>query len=95
MLGEKLKNLRETNGLLQKQVASLLGVDVAYYSRMERNEKPVSKNHLKKLADLFCLPEKELLSLWLADKVMHVINDENCAADALIIALNQLEYKTI
>lgn len=93
MLSEKIKNLRETNGLLQKQVASLLDVDIAYYSRMERNEKPVSKYHLKKLAELFSLPETELLSLWLADKVMHVVNDEQCATDALVIALNELKHK--
>jgi HTH-type transcriptional regulator, competence development regulator len=93
MLGEKLKNLRETNGLLQKQVASLLDVDVAYYSRMERNEKPVSRNHLKKLSELFEVNEVDLMSLWLADKVLHIVDDQQCAPDALTLALNELKRK--
>ena len=34
MLGEKLKELRESKGLVQRQVAAALGVDTAYVSKM-------------------------------------------------------------
>jgi transcriptional regulator with XRE-family HTH domain len=47
MLGEKLRELREAKGLVQRQVAADLEVDTAYISKMEHNEKPVSRNHLK------------------------------------------------
>jgi HTH-type transcriptional regulator, competence development regulator len=50
MLGEKLKELREAKGLVQRQVAAELEVDTAYISKIESNEKPVSRTHLKKLA---------------------------------------------
>lgn len=36
MLGEKLKELRESKGLLQRQVAAELDVDAAYISKMEK-----------------------------------------------------------
>lgn len=83
MLGEKIKALRESKGLIQKNVASELGVDTAYLSRMENSEKPVSKTHLKKLAELFDFPETELRTLWLADKLVDLSIDEPEAVKAL------------
>jgi transcriptional regulator with XRE-family HTH domain len=76
MLGEKIRLLRETQGLLQRQLAAELDVDTAYISKMESNEKPVSKNYLKKLSIVFGVSEKELLKLWLADKVINLLKDE-------------------
>jgi transcriptional regulator with XRE-family HTH domain len=52
MLGEKLKELRETKGILQRQVAAELDVDTAYISKMENNDKQVSKAYLFKFAHL-------------------------------------------
>jgi transcriptional regulator with XRE-family HTH domain len=76
MLSEKLRELREAKGLVQRQVAAELEVDTAYISKMESNEKPVSRHHLKKLAVLLGIAEEELLTLWLADKLYGVVKDE-------------------
>jgi transcriptional regulator with XRE-family HTH domain len=76
MLGEKLKELREAKGLVQRQVAAELQVDTAYISKMESNEKPVSRLHLRKLAKLLGISEEELLSLWLADKLYDIVKNE-------------------
>ena len=76
MLGEKLKELRELKGLLQRQVAAELDVDTAYISKMENNDKPVSKANLSKLAKLYDVDEQELLTLWLADKVYDLPESE-------------------
>jgi HTH-type transcriptional regulator, competence development regulator len=76
MLGEKLKELREAKGLVQRQVAAELEVDTAYISKMESNEKPASRSHLKKLAVLLDISEEKLLILWLADKVYDLVKDE-------------------
>lgn len=93
MLGERLKELREAKGLVQRQVAALLEVDTAYVSKMERNEKPVSRSHIKKLSKLFEVEEKDLMPLWLADKVLQVVDDELCAPDALTLALKELKSR--
>lgn len=45
MLGERLRLLRESKGLLQREVAAELAVDTAYISKMENNDKPVSLKH--------------------------------------------------
>ena len=91
MLGEKLKELRETNGFLQRQVAETLQVDSAYISKMEHNEKPVNRNHLRKIAKLYQVPETELLPIWLAAKVLQVIEKQQYGKEALKLVLNQLD----
>ncbi|MGO3202338.1 MAG: helix-turn-helix domain-containing protein [Ruoffia tabacinasalis] len=93
MLGQKLRALREAKGLLQRQVAAALDVDTAYVSKMEKNEKPVSKNYLSSLSRLYGVPEKELLTLWLANKVYYVVKDEADAFKAIEIAVDELKTK--
>jgi len=93
MLGEKLKELREAKGLVQRQVAADLQVDTAYISKIEHNEKPVSRNHLKKLSKLYSVPENELLPIWLADKVLQLVENEKHSVQALEMALNKVKEK--
>jgi transcriptional regulator with XRE-family HTH domain len=93
MLGEKLKELREAKGLVQRQVAADLQVDTAYVSKMEHNEKPVSRNHLKKLSKLYSVPEYELLPIWLADKILQLVENEKHSVQALEMALNKVKEK--
>jgi len=91
MLGEKLRELREAKGLVQRQVAAELEVDTAYISKMESNEKPVSRQHLKKLSELLGVGEEELLTLWLADKVYDVIKEEHLALNAMLLAEKEVK----
>ena len=91
MLGEKLKELREAKGMVQRQVAAELEVDTAYISKMESNEKPVSRSHLKRLSILLCIEEEELLTLWLADKIYDVAKGEDVAIKALKVAKEGLK----
>ncbi len=93
MLGERLRLLRESKGLLQREVAAELAVDTAYISKMESNEKPVSRTHLKKLAVLLGIEEEELLTLWLADKLYDMAKDEEVGLKAMEAA--EVELKTM
>ena len=72
MLGEKLKELRESKGLLQRQVAAELDVDTAYISKMENNDKPVSKSHLEALAKVYDVVKDQDVAL----KAMEVAEEE-------------------
>lgn len=63
MIGGKLKELRESKGLLQREVAAKLDVDTAYISKMESDEKPVSRSYLSRLARLFDVTEEEFLTV--------------------------------
>ena len=67
MLGGKLKNLPIARGLMQREVAAALEVDAAYISKMESNDKPVSRQNFKKISKMLGVSERELLIWWLAD----------------------------
>jgi transcriptional regulator with XRE-family HTH domain len=93
MLGEKLKEFREAKGLLQRQVAVELDVDTAYISKMENNDKPVSRNNLVKLARLFDIKEELLFTYWLAEKVFDILKNEEMGLKAIAIAEEELKTK--
>lgn len=93
MLREKLKELREAKGLLQRQVAAELDVDTAYISKMENNDKPVSKSYLSKLAVLYGVDPKVLFTLWLADKVYDIVKDQEVALEAMDVARKEIKNK--
>jgi transcriptional regulator with XRE-family HTH domain len=93
MLGGKLKELRELNGFVQRQVAAQLEIDTAYVSKMENGEKQLSSIHLKKLSVLYKTNEKELLTLWMADKIIRLVDKEKIGKDAIILALKEIENK--
>lgn len=95
MLGAKLKELRENNGFVQRQIAAELEVDTAYISKVENEEKQLSKLHLKKISKLYKIPEKELLTLWLSDKIVELVKDEPTARESINIALNNYENNQI
>ncbi len=95
MLGLKLRELRESNGLVQRQIAAQLEVDTAYISKVENEEKPISKIHISKLAQIFKIPEKELLKMWLADKIYELIIDEENPLDVLKSVQRQIVQNTI
>lgn len=89
MLGQKLKELREANGLVQRQIAAELEVDTAYISKVENEEKQLSKAHLNKIARVLKTKEVELHKLWLSDKILALIKDEPTAIESLEIALSK------
>jgi transcriptional regulator with XRE-family HTH domain len=91
MIGKKLRELRESKGLLLRQVAAKLEVDTAYISKMERGEKNIKKDYIIKLAKLYEFDKAELIALWLADKVFDTVKNEEAAFKALEIAKNELK----
>lgn len=91
MLGSKLKELRESNGYVQRQIAAELEVDTAYISKVENDEKPLSKIHLKKLSKMYKISERELLTIWLTDKIKELVKDEPTAKESILLALSEMK----
>ena len=91
MLGIKLKELREAKGLLQREIAAKLEVDTAYISKVENDEKRLSKAHISILSKLLGVSERELINLWLADKVMSVIEKDEDADQAILLVQEHLK----
>jgi hypothetical protein len=84
LFADKLKELREGERLLQRQLASIFEIDTPMYSRIERGERKAKREQVILLAKLLSANEKELLQLWLADKVYDVLAAEENCADGVI-----------
>ena len=81
LFANKIKQLREERGLLQRKVAAALDVDAGLYSKIERGERPAKREQVIALASIFNTDEKELLTLWLADQIKEITEQEKDVAD--------------
>ena len=45
----------------------------------------------KNLKNSFCGDEKEMLTLWLADKILDAVGDDELSKDAIIVAQEHIE----
>jgi transcriptional regulator with XRE-family HTH domain len=77
LFANQIKQLREEKNLLQRQLASALEIDTPMYSKIERGDRPAKREQVVIIAKFLTTDENELLTLWLADKVMEVLEGEN------------------
>ena len=76
LFGNKLRELREKNGLVLRKVAAVLDIDTATLSKIELGDRQAKRDYLPKLSELYGVDLKELEKLWLTDKVYHIIEEE-------------------
>lgn len=73
------------------QLASLLEIDTPMLSKIERGDRRAKRAQIVQLANYFQIDEKELLTLWVADKILEAVADENeFKKDALKIVVKLL-----
>ena len=90
--GNKIRTLREKQNLLLRQVASILEMDTAQLSKIERGERQAKKETVLKIAVILKVKGDELLTLWLADQIYDVVKDEKNALKAMMVAEEKVEY---
>lgn len=88
-----IRQRREFLGLAQKEVAEALSVDVPMYSRYERGQRPLKEEHISIIASKLMIDSTELRKMWIADKVLSVVNDEKDATDILNIVVENINDK--
>ncbi len=76
LFANKIKQLREEKQLFQRQLAEVLEIDTPMYCKIERGSRPIKRTQVVALAKFLSIDETELLTLWLADKVLEVLDDE-------------------
>jgi transcriptional regulator with XRE-family HTH domain len=89
---QKIRSLRESRGLLLRQVAASIEIDQALLSKIERGERIATRNQVVMLAGFFKIENRELLTLWLGEKIAYEIKDEDIANDALKVAEEAIHY---
>lgn len=91
LLGQKIKELRLENGVLQRQLASFLEIDTPMFSKIERGDRHAKRTQVVQIAKYFNVDEKELLTLWVADKVLDAVEDEEeLKLDAIKVAQSSI-----
>lgn len=93
-IGEQIRKLREDQGLPLRKVAAELDIDQSILSKIERGERPASKEQIIQIARIFKVDEKELLINYLSDRVLYDLKDEVLATDALKVAEKKIKYMT-
>jgi transcriptional regulator with XRE-family HTH domain len=81
--GAKIRALREKQNLFLRQVASLLEMDTAQLSKIEKGSRQLKREQIPVIAEILKADNEELLTLWLADQLMEVLNGEPLADEAL------------
>ena len=91
LLGNKIKELRGKHELLQRQLAAYLEIDTPMFSKIERGDRRAKRSQVILLAKYFHIDEKDMLTLWLADKVLDTLEGEyELCLDALDTAKAEL-----
>ena len=73
LFGNKIRELRDEQGLLQRQLDVALEIDTPMFSKIERGDRRAKREQVIKLAELLHQDKNEMLKLWLADKVIDAV----------------------
>lgn len=73
LFGNKIRTLRDEQGVLQRQLAAYLEIDTPMFSKIERGDRRAKRSQVTMLAEYFHMYEKEMLTLWLADKILDAL----------------------
>tara|TARA_R110000765_G_scaffold9911_3_gene30870 strand:+ start:61110 stop:61403 length:294 start_codon:yes stop_codon:yes gene_type:complete len=92
-LGELIRSARERKGLLMRELAAKIEVDIAQISRFEKGDRRPTKEQIGKLIDVLQLEKEEVLTLWLSNKIMNDIEGEEVALQALKMVQKRIKKR--
>lgn len=89
---ELIRELREKNRLLLRQVAAEIEIDQALLSKIERGERLPTKEQVIKLAKFYKVDLDETLVTFFSDKLVYEVQDEDVALKAMQVAEKKINY---
>ena len=91
LFGNRIRELRDKQGVLQRQLAALLEIDTPMFSKIERGDRRAKREQVIKLAEYLHQDVKEMLTLWFADKVLDAVGTEDeISYEAITVAQNHV-----
>ncbi len=85
LLRDLLRKSREDRGLTLKEVASVLGLDQAILSKMERGERNFKSHHIEALCKIYSLDFSKKNKEYIAEKIAELINGDFEIEELLIL----------
>ena len=91
-IGDTLRALRESKGLLLREVGAELSLDPTLLSKIERNDRMPTKEQVKALSEFYEDKKNEVVIAWLSDKLVYEVQDEDLGLVAMKVAEKKIEY---
>ncbi len=88
-----LKKGREENGFSTRQLSKMAGIDQALVSKFENGYRIPTRTQVEQLADLLRLDEKQLLVHWYKSKLLHHLDFNPYAIQAVTEILEEKGIK--
>lgn len=90
--GELIREKRELKGLLLREVSTMIAIDTAILSKIERGERKATKEQIIKLADMLEIDKSLILTQYLSEKILCEIQYEDFGMEALKVAEQAIKY---
>jgi HTH-type transcriptional regulator, competence development regulator len=90
--GELIREKREMKGFLLREVSTQIGIDTAILSKIERGERKATKEQIIKLSDILEIDKSFILTLYLSEKILYEIQNEDFGMEALKVAEQTIKY---
>ena len=85
-----IKNARINKGYKTRELAQMLAIDQALVSKFESGTRKPTREQVKQLAQLLDIPLEEILPLWIKEKILYEIQDEEFASQALTLVQEEI-----
>ncbi|MFT6443393.1 MAG: transcriptional regulator with XRE-family HTH domain [Salibacteraceae bacterium] len=93
--GEKIRSLREEQGMIIRELAASLKVDTSTISKIENCQRHATKKQVSDLSTALNADFLELEAYWMGTKIYEMIQDITNPANALIVAEEQVTYQKL
>ena len=91
-IGTLLRQLRESEGWLIREIGAKMGIDPALISKIERNDRMPTKHQIVAYCNIFPQHAASINIAWLSDKVLYEIQDDAHALQAIKAAERKIKY---
>ena len=91
-IGQTLRELRESKGLLLREVGAVLSIDPTLLSKIERNDRMPTKEQVNALSEFYQDKKNEVIIAWLSDKLVYEVQNEDLGLMAMKVAEKKIEY---
>ncbi len=92
--GKKIRQARESKGLLLRQIAAQLEVDTATISKIENGLRNATKKQVVDLSSILDIPYTILEASWMGSKIYQLLQEVNDPSEALQVAEEQILYSS-
>lgn len=93
-LGVYIRQLRENADMPLRKLSALLDIDQSTLSKLERGERPITRQMLPIIAKTFNVDEKEIVVKFMSKQVAYQLVDEKYIKDILLAVEQEIKYLT-